>query len=591
MAASFEVISPKKIDCFAGSPEDVPGGNPPREVVNRLFLRGTHREQNMYCSYFGFREKPFTITPNPQFIFLSKNHKEAFAHLLYGIDSHAGFIELTGEVGTGKTTVLRTLLNQLDGDTYRTALIFNPSLSALELLQNINHEYGIPCDERNNSQLLHSLNQFLLQQNAEGRTVVLVIDEAQNLEPQVLEQIRLISNLETEKEKLIQIVLVGQPELREKLKKPELRQLAQRITVRYHLCQMDFSDSVEYIEHRLEVAAGQRLEIFTPGALKRIFHFSGGLPRLINAFCDRSLLVAYTKGCREITARMVDAAFSDVKKQEPNLLPLRIVRYAAIAAVAVLAVFGLYGIFGGLTASTETSVSSAVAMADKVFVHDSEKNASADLQTQLAGKSEGESAVAAFNAVARIWGIVPIPLEQAAAGPADLERYADRRGLNLTRNSGNLGALLRLDYPVILELTLPKGGGQRYVSLLGTENGSLIVAPSFQGRTSISPAELEKFWTGRSYLLWKNVLNLPLTSRLGDSGESIRSLKQLLAKAGFYRGPFGDVFDEAMQASVKRFQAAEGIKADGVVGGQTLLLLYRADGTVPALRLVKKGES
>jgi general secretion pathway protein A len=589
MQSLFKVITVKNIECFAGPPEAAPE-EIFRSGCGPVPSRDIYREPSMYSSFFGFREKPFTITPNPRFIFLSKNHKEAFAHLLYGIDTHAGFIELTGEVGTGKTTVLRALLNQLGSDTYRTALIFNPSLSAIELLQNINHEYGIPCDEQKNSFLLHSLNQFLLQQNAEGRTIVLVIDEAQNLDPQVLEQIRLISNLETEKEKLIQIVLVGQPELREKLKKPELRQLSQRITVRYHLCQMDFSDSAEYIEHRLEVAAGQRLEIFSPGALKRIFRYSGGLPRLINAICDRALLIAYTKGCREVSARMVDAAFSDVRKQEPRVLLSRLFRYAATAAVAILSVFGLYGIFGGLTASTETSTSSPVAVMNKLSLLQSEKSASADLHAQLARKTEGESAVAAFNAIARIWGVVPIPLEKASAESADLEKFADRRGLRLARNNGNLGALLRLDYPAILELTLHGGGGVRYVSLLGTESGGLIVSPPFQGRKTISSSELEKFWSGRSYLPWKNVLNLPLVSRRGDSGEPIQSLKQLLAKAGFYRGPFTDVFDEPMLASVKRFQAAQGIEADGIVGGRTLLLLYRTGGTVSAPRLAKKGE-
>ncbi|MDD2335846.1 MAG: AAA family ATPase, partial [Geobacteraceae bacterium] len=371
----------------------------------------------MYSSFFGFKEKPFTITPNPRFIFLSKNHKEAFAHLLYGIDTHAGFIELTGEVGTGKTTVLRSLLNQLDSDTYRTALIFNPSLSAIELLQNINHEYGIPCEEQNNSPLLHSLNHFLLQQNAEGRTVVLVIDEAQNLDSQVLEQIRLISNLETEKDKLIQIVLVGQPELREKLKKSELRQLSQRITVRYHLCPLDFNDTVEYIEHRLEVAAGQNLELFSPGALKQIFRYSGGLPRLINVICDRALLIAYTKGSREVSARMVFAAINDVKKQETRFLPLRIIRYLAVAAILILAVFGLYGVFGGHLATTEISASSRETSVDKAASHLPEQRALPDLQSQLAAKTEGESAAEAFNAIARIWGIAPIHVDKVSSEP------------------------------------------------------------------------------------------------------------------------------------------------------------------------------
>jgi general secretion pathway protein A len=541
----------------------------------------------MYSSFFGFKEKPFTITPNPRFIFLSKNHKEAFAHLLYGIDSHAGFIELTGEVGTGKTTVLRSLLNQLDSDTYRTALIFNPSLSAIELLQNINHEYGISCEEQKNSPLLQTLNQFLLQQNAAGRTVVLVIDEAQNLDPQVLEQIRLISNLETEKDKLIQIVLVGQPELREKLKKTELRQLSQRITVRYHLCPMDFHDTVDYIEHRLEVAAGQSSEIFSAGALKRIFRFSGGLPRLINVACDRALLIAYTKGSREVTARMVSAAITDVKKQEPRAFPLRFLRYLAAGTVLVLAACGLYGIFGGQLATTEIVASSTGTRLVEAQGQQRDKGAPLDLYVQLAGISEGESAATAFNALARIWGVAPVSVLRDSPEPVSLEENAAGSGLNLVRNKGNLGALLRLNYPAILELSLPEGKGLRYVALIGREGPLLVIAP----HTIISSSELEKFWSGRSFLPWMNVRNLPLVSRLGDNGESIKRLKQLLEKAGFYQGPATALFDTETSEAVKRFQAAQSIEPDGVVGGRTLLLLYRAGGAVEVPGLDVKGES
>lgn len=541
----------------------------------------------MYCSFFGFREKPFTITPNPRFIFLSKNHKDAFAHLLYGIDNHAGFIELTGEVGTGKTTVLRTLLYQLDTDSYRTALIFNPSLSALELLQNINYEFGISCKEQSNAPLLHSLNQFLLEQNAAGRTVVLVIDEAQNLETKVLEQIRLISNLETEKDKLIQIVLVGQPELREKLKKPELRQLSQRITVRYHLCPMDFDDTVEYIEHRLEVAAGRKLEIFSPGALKRVFRCTGGLPRLINAICDRVLLIAYTKENRQVTARMVDEAFRDVRKQESRTPLSRILRYAAAVAAVVIIAACWYALFGGSAGPGTISASSE----DTVMAPRPPKTAAtADLATRVSARSANESAADAFNAIARIWGVAPVAAAQSSAGHADLEEYAEQSGLVLSRNSSNLGALLRLDYPAILELSLPGGKERRYVALLGTEGNRLIVAATINDRTILNSNELEKLWLGRSYLPWKNALNLPLVSRAGDSGTTISEIKHLLAKAGYFNGQPTEDFDEAMLAAVKAFQAAQGIEADGVVGGQTLLLLYRAGGTVAAPRLVKKGE-
>jgi len=268
----------------------------------------------MYCEFYGFREKPFSITPNPRFIFLSKQHQEAFAHLIYGIDSHAGFIELTGEVGTGKTTVLRTLLEQLDDEHHRVALIFNPCLSAVELLRSINREFAIPYEEMGNEQLLATLYAFLVAENGAGRTVALIIDEAQNLQPQVLEQVRLISNLETNTDKLIQIVLAGQPELDELLRLPELRQLAQRITVRYQLGPLDAEDTRGYVAHRLQVASGYRTVDFSPAALRQIFSFTGGVPRLINVLCDRTLLIGFTLEKREILPEHVAQAIKEIRR-------------------------------------------------------------------------------------------------------------------------------------------------------------------------------------------------------------------------------------------------------------------------------------
>ncbi|MBI2354173.1 MAG: AAA family ATPase [Deltaproteobacteria bacterium] len=255
----------------------------------------------MYCEFFGFREKPFTITPNPNFIYLSAIHREAFAHLLYGIDSHAGFIALTGEVGTGKTTVLRTLLSQLDPERYRCALIFNPCLSGEQLLANICREFGVAAAERDCFGYLDALNRYLLEQNAAGRTVALVIDEAQNLTPDVLEQVRLISNLETERDKLIQIVLAGQPELNDVLGRHDLRQLNQRITVRCRLAPMKLHDTGDYISHRLKVSGSRIPGLFSSGAVKRIYRFSGGVPRLINLACEQALVMAWTRESLAVT--------------------------------------------------------------------------------------------------------------------------------------------------------------------------------------------------------------------------------------------------------------------------------------------------
>jgi general secretion pathway protein A len=289
----------------------------------------------MYQNYFGFREPPFTLTPNPEFLFLSRCHQEAYAHLLYAIESRAGFIELSGEVGTGKTTLVRTLLAQLEPETYTSAFIFNPTLSPLGLLQEINREFGIFSASSETRELHQALNEFLLHENSANRTVVLVIDEAQNLSRDVLEQVRLISNLETEREKLIQIVLVGQPELRNLLARDDLRQLRQRITVRYHLERMDEGDIHSYIRHRIRVAAeGREPVAFTKAAVKRIARNSKGLPRLINSICDRALLLAYTKDAREISAQMITVAIADLSKEIKRSSAL------LVGSLASLVIFG-----------------------------------------------------------------------------------------------------------------------------------------------------------------------------------------------------------------------------------------------------------
>jgi general secretion pathway protein A len=296
----------------------------------------------MYLDYYGLKEKPFTLTPNPKFIYLSKNHKEVFAHLLYGVQNQAGFIVVSGEVGTGKTTVLRTLLGELQNEHYRLAFIFNPCVSSLDLLRNINREFGIACQADSPSELISTLNDFLLQQRLEGRTVVLVIDEAQNLEPAVLEQIRLLSNLETDTDKLIQIVLVGQPELSEMLSRPNLRQLNQRITVRYHLNPMDFQDTCDYIKHRLRVAGGTHHRAFNDTGLKKIFSFAKGYPRLINILCDRALLVGFAEGCHEIDIKMIQSAIDELGYRSNSALRRPLVWLSALAVLTVAVVLGVF---------------------------------------------------------------------------------------------------------------------------------------------------------------------------------------------------------------------------------------------------------
>jgi general secretion pathway protein A len=530
----------------------------------------------MYLDFHGFREKPFNLTPDPRFVFLSKNHKEAFAHLLYGINNRAGFILLTGEVGSGKTTVLRSLLSQLDPDRYRTALIFNPCLSPAELLQNINREFGIPANTSNSSSFLDHLNQFLLQQNAEGRTVVLVIDEAQDLEAPVLEQIRLISNLETDREKLIQIVLSGQPELLKILKRNEMRQLSQRITVRCHLQPMDFEDTVHYINHRLEVAGGRGAVVFSNGALKRIYRYSRGLPRLINAACDRALLTGYTRDTSRISLRIATAGIKDIRRSAAS--PMQKRRVFLIPIFAVLAALFLTGIYffrqdfidrfnpPQRVEATEEPIEEVASITGEEL--------SRAMTSELGEIPESESVRRAFNTLAGFWNVPPIPENSSFDRTNAIERAVVERELHLYRFSGNLGALLRLDYPAILELNMPGVSGRRFVSLVGREDEHLVIDPPIAGRKSLSFGEIEKHWSGQSLLFWKDPLNLLNKTSFGSKGVRVEQLQALLREAGVYSMPSTGVYDNGTALAVKRFQSLKGIDDDGIVGGQTLMFLY-----------------
>jgi len=265
----------------------------------------------MYNEFFGFRESPFNITPDPRFLFFSRRHREAFDHLLFGIQERKGFIQLTGEVGAGKTTLCRAVMEHL-GPSYKTALILNPCLSAAQLLRTILVELGLkPRIDR--TACLEALNRFLLAQLEAGNDVVLFIDEAQDLSAELLEQIRLLSNLETDHRKLLQIALVGQPELRDMLNQRGLRQLRQRITVRYHLPPLSAAETAEYIHYRLHVAGGNSRPTFSRWALRRIHRYSGGVPRLINAVCDKALLCGYVLETDELDARHVSRAIRELE--------------------------------------------------------------------------------------------------------------------------------------------------------------------------------------------------------------------------------------------------------------------------------------
>jgi general secretion pathway protein A len=266
----------------------------------------------MYLKFYNLTEKPFSVTADPNFLYLSKKHREAISHMQYGIQERMGFLEITGEIGAGKTTVCKALMNQMDQHT-KTAFILNGNLSEIQLLQAIIEDLGIQVKTKNKITMLNELNKFLLEQLRHRNNVVLIIDEAQNLKPALLEQVRLLSNLETEKEKLLQIILVGQPELKEKLASAELKQLRQRIAIRYHIYPLSRHEAEGYISHRLNVAGCNNGGIFHKDALEEIFKFSGGIPRLINILCDKSLLAGYAADKKTIDSDIVKKCAKEIE--------------------------------------------------------------------------------------------------------------------------------------------------------------------------------------------------------------------------------------------------------------------------------------
>jgi len=526
----------------------------------------------MYCTFYGLKERPFTLTPNPDFIFLGRAHQEAFAHLIYGIEQKAGFIALTGEVGAGKTTVMRTLLTRLTPEKYATALILNPMLSTLGLLKTINRELGIADQGNEPAELVETLNLFLLQQKEAGRTVVLVIDEAQDMERNVLEQVRLLSNLETAREKLIQIILVGQPELETLLSQPELRQLNQRITVRYHLTPMDAADTRDYIAHRLRVAGGRPDMIrFAQGAVTAIHRFAGGLPRLVNAVADRALLVGYTAEVRQIEARHARQAIGEVAPSERRRLMHRS-RVLAIAAFVLLIAASLFVVVAlRQPKSAHISPAFPAALPQKVV----------PLAGMLQQLNESTSVALAYQTVLKAWNIT---LPAGTIPDNRLDAALKRAGLDLFRYAGNLGGLARIGYPAIMELS-GADGQKRYLVFGGLNSEHALVANAAGQLVPVSTTALEQAWTGRAVVPWKNVLRLSVPTPYMINSAERELLVRLLIAAGFWKAGQTMPPDVAVREALKSFQQQQGLEADGLAGGQTLMMLYRrtADFRAPIL--------
>ncbi|NUM55499.1 MAG: AAA family ATPase [Candidatus Hydrogenedentes bacterium] len=553
----------------------------------------------MYEAYYGLREKPFNLTPDPKYLYLSEKHKEAFAHLLFGIKNRSGFVMVTGEIGTGKTTICRTLLGQLDENT-EVAFIFNPYLSPEELLRKINEDFGIATTASTTRGLIDELNEYLLERNARGKNCVLVIDEAQNLAPPVLEQIRLLSNLETETQKLLQIVLIGQPELMQVLGLHELRQLNQRITARYHLHPLSADETKQYIAYRMRVAGARRRIYFTASAIKRIFKISGGTPRVINALCDRSLLIGYTKEIRDIGPAIARQAWKEVRGEQPRRsiwpqvrawLPNPAVITAGIA-VLLLAVFlrdrsvfepappPAAAVQPTAAAQTKNSnIAREVAFAAQVPV---EKAVQAEpppvplpTDTTFAGLVDRQdptaSRTAAVQAILRAWNLALLTNLPANDSVDALTEFAGANRLTTEVMKLTLDQIEAINLPALIKLH----GRSRsiWVAVIGAEGNDFKITTA-SNETTLAPRDLiNDCYLNEAIILWRDPYPDTVILKNGMSGEDVRVLQVQLRTLGrLERAPTG-TFDEATAEAIRSIQKDAGLRVDGAAGRHTRMVL------------------
>ena len=559
----------------------------------------------MYYDFFGFREPPFSIAPDPRYLYLSERHKEALAHLMYGVQGQGGFIVITGEVGTGKTTVSRCFIENVP-DHVDIALILNPRLSARELLSSICDELEITHPAGASiKDMVGLINDDLLKAHGAGRHKVLMIDEAQNLSAEVLEQLRLLTNLETAEKKLLQIVLLGQPELQDILELPELRQLNQRVTARYHLDALGREEIVAYLRYRLSVA-GLRGEIFTEGAVRALFRASHGVPRLINLISDRALLGAYAEGEHQISASHIRTAAREVNGNRSrrgaggSSGKSRLLVVAASLVIAIfltaLALDRLPGAGGKPPdASAEEGSEALSGIIERVELSE---EAFPELPAEPSPKLSPEPVVteevlpgfdysgntlslsAAFRELFNVWG-----REYRVADNPIACRYAEEEGLRCLENRGSRRSLEYLNRPAILQLR-NDDGSSRYAVLSGLDNNrATIELPD--GQRDVSFSSLEPYWFGEFTVLWE----VPPHIRQSGGGdgdddvsEQIWMSTRMMELAGRYstsREEENRVNRMPGEEQIRWYQERKGLTVDGIAGAMTIIQMnndLEADG-------------
>ncbi|HXD40493.1 MAG TPA: AAA family ATPase [Ramlibacter sp.] len=547
----------------------------------------------MYASYFGLKQAPFSIAPDPRYLFMSERHREALAHLLYGLGGGGGFVLLSGEIGTGKTTVCRLFLDQVPANC-NVAYIFNPKLTVIELLQSVCDEFHIPVQPRDGlpptvKDYLDPLNQFLLEAHAAGRNNVLIIDEAQNLSAEVLEQLRLLTNLETSERKLLQIILIGQPELRSMLARPELEQLAQRVIARYHLDALTAAETAHYVQHRCEVAGLSRPLPFDRKALRRIHQLARGVPRRINLLCDRALLGAFANTQPAVDRATVDRAAAEVfDVPVPPVVAWR--RPAAVLALGLVAGAGLFATVNRVLEDQPESrpMPQPVPVAAAPVAAPVAVPVPAPAAVVAAAAPAAPNPPAAPPALLRNMDQAWRELAQAwkaEAGEGEPCKALQKDQLNCFSKNLNLALIRELGRPGIL--TLDAGSGApSYAVLTGLTRDSATLRAAGTEQT-VTLAALAARWQGDFATLWR----APPGYAAGASGSGTRETQDWiagrLAAVNGSPAPTGKRASDAalVKAQLRSFQLAQGLVADGQVGPMTFMQLNRVAGVEePRLR-------
>lgn len=535
----------------------------------------------MYAEYFGLSKKPFSIVPDPHYFFLSAGHREALAHLLYGIKSDGGFVLLTGDIGTGKTTACRRLIELLPPDL-EVAFILNPKLTVEELLATICDEFGISYPQGNQSikVFVGRINDYLLEIHARGRRAVLILEEAQNLNPEVLEQIRLLTNLETKEHKLLQMIMIGQPELRQLLSQSQLLQLSQRITARYHLGPLSKEEISHYVGHRLSMAGMDHNRLFPPSTLKKLFRLSKGVPRVINVICDRALLGAFVQGKDRVDKKTLIKAAREVSGGRSPGRPKPVI-YQPLVAASLLVLFAALGTAfylnrsGPVSGAPSGPVVPVVAPLEKKIIL---KKDTLGLPDHMSAKDTKETA---HEALFQSWRL---PYKRG-----EVCQQAQSQGLQCLKGKGSLIMLRQMNKPVVLTLRDEKKG-EFYTAMTSLKGGTATFVVGKETRT-VDLKEIDKWWSGDYLLLWRVPSEYTKELKPGGRGPMVSWLEKhltLALKRAVSAGP-DQVYEGEMVKVVEKFQLSQGLIPDGIVGPRTLMPLMTAAGSKDPVLHNEKG--